>query len=184
MLIFSKSQLIRYCTVIWICFLSKNAWNDNTIWRFSWNFIHSYLFQEISERKRKFQLFDFDRKTITKSRNLSYHNGTFVNKFTKPCHFTDERNELGFWTCIISYFMYFFTLMGFHEIICNQYYRFFISYGVLRFQSVKEKYSNHEKLLLRTSKSAGARGNVQNFSGCQAPVTPVLTQACYIIGSK
>ena len=57
---------------------------------------HSYLYQEISERKRKFQLFDFDRKTITKSRNLSYHNGTFVNKFTKPCHFTYERNELAF----------------------------------------------------------------------------------------
>ena len=90
--------------------------------------------------KRKFQLFDFDRKTITKSRNLSYINGTFVNKFTKPCYFTEERNELGVWTCIISYFMYFFTLIGFLEITCNQYYRFFFSYGVLRFQSGKRKY--------------------------------------------
>ena len=53
-------------------------------------------FKNWSERKRKFQLFDFDRKAITKSRNLSYVNGTFVNKFTKPCYFTDERNELGF----------------------------------------------------------------------------------------
>ena len=63
---------------------------------FSEILFHSYLFQEILERKRKFQLFDFDRKTITKSRNLSYVNGTFVNKFTKPCYFTDERNELCF----------------------------------------------------------------------------------------
>ena len=32
-------------------------------------------------------------------------------------------------------------------------------------------------LLLKTSKSAGARGDVQNFGGCQAPAAPVLTQA-------
>ena len=57
---------------------------------------HSYLYQEISERKRKFQLFDFDKRTITKSRNLSYFNGTFVNKFTKPWYFRDEHNELCF----------------------------------------------------------------------------------------
>ena len=34
------------------------------------------------------------------------------------------------------------TLMRFHEIICNQYYRIFLDYGVLRFQSEKEKYVN------------------------------------------
>ena len=33
------------------------------------------------------------------------------------------------------------------------------------------------QLVLRTSKSAGAGGDVQNFGGCQAPVAPVLTQA-------
>ena len=33
------------------------------------------------------------------------------------------------------------------------------------------------QLVLRTSKSEGARGDVQNFGGCQAPVAPVLTQA-------
>ena len=33
------------------------------------------------------------------------------------------------------------------------------------------------QLVLRTSKSAGARGDVQNFGGCQAPAAPVLTQA-------
>ena len=32
----------------------------------------------------------------------------------------------------------------------------------------------------KTSKSAGARGDVQNFSGCQAPAAPVLTQALYL----
>ena len=33
------------------------------------------------------------------------------------------------------------------------------------------------QLVFRTSKSAGARGDVQNFGGCQAPAAPVLTQA-------
>ena len=33
------------------------------------------------------------------------------------------------------------------------------------------------QLVLRTSKSAGAGADVQNFGGCQAPVAPVLTQA-------
>ena len=33
------------------------------------------------------------------------------------------------------------------------------------------------QLVLRTSKSAGDRGDVQNFGGRQAPVAPVLTQA-------
>ena len=33
------------------------------------------------------------------------------------------------------------------------------------------------QLVLRTSKSTGARGDVQNFGGCQAPAAPVLTQA-------
>ena len=33
------------------------------------------------------------------------------------------------------------------------------------------------QLVLRTSKSAGARGDVQNFGGCQALAAPVLTQA-------
>ena len=37
------------------------------------------------------------------------------------------------------------------------------------------------QLLLRTSKSAGARGDVQNFGGCQAPAAPVLTQALFSI---
>ena len=45
--------------------------------------------------------------------------------------------------------MYFVTLMGFHEIICNQYYRFFFTYGVLRFQSEKEKYLNQKKLFFQ-----------------------------------
>ena len=35
------------------------------------------------------------------------------------------------------------------------------------------------QLVSRTSKSAGAGGDVQNFGGCQAPVAPVLTQALY-----
>ena len=38
------------------------------------------------------------------------------------------------------------------------------------------------QLVLRTSKSAGARGDVQNFGGCQAPAAPVLTQALLILG--
>ena len=33
------------------------------------------------------------------------------------------------------------------------------------------------QLVLRTSKSVGARGDVQNVGGCQAPAAPVLTQA-------
>ena len=36
------------------------------------------------------------------------------------------------------------------------------------------------QLVLRTSKSAGARGDVQNFGRCQAPAAPVLTQALHI----
>ena len=32
-------------------------------------------------------------------------------------------------------------------------------------------------LVLKTTKSVGARGDVQNFGGCQAPAAPVLTQA-------
>ena len=32
-------------------------------------------------------------------------------------------------------------------------------------------------LVLKTSKSTGARGDVQNFGGYQAPTAPVLTQA-------
>ena len=32
-------------------------------------------------------------------------------------------------------------------------------------------------LVLKIPISAGARGDVQNFGGCQAPVAPVLTQA-------
>ena len=32
------------------------------------------------------------------------------------------------------------------------------------------------QLVLRTSKFAGARGDVQNFGDCQAPAAPVLTQ--------
>ena len=42
------------------------------------------------------------------------------------------------------------------------------------------KITNEQKdkaLVLRTSKSAGAGGDVQNFCECQAPVAPVLTQA-------
>ena len=34
-------------------------------------------------------------------------------------------------------------------------------------------------LVFRTSKSAGARGDVQNLGGCQAPAAPVLTQALH-----
>ena len=33
------------------------------------------------------------------------------------------------------------------------------------------------QLVVRTTKSVGARGDVQNFGGCQAPKAPVLTQA-------
>ena len=33
------------------------------------------------------------------------------------------------------------------------------------------------QLVLRTAKFAGARGDVQNFGGCQAPASPVLTRA-------
>ena len=33
------------------------------------------------------------------------------------------------------------------------------------------------QIVSRTSKSAGAGGDVQNFGGFQAPVAPVLTQA-------
>ena len=35
------------------------------------------------------------------------------------------------------------------------------------------------QLVLRTSKSAGARCDVQNFGRCQAPAELVLTQALY-----
>ena len=34
---------------------------------------------------------------------------------------------------------------------------------------------------IKTSKSAGARGDVQNFGGCQAPAAPVLTQALVVV---
>jgi hypothetical protein len=37
------------------------------------------------------------------------------------------------------------------------------------------------QLVIRTSISAGARGDVQDFGGCQAPVAPVLTQALLLV---
>ena len=39
------------------------------------------------------------------------------------------------------------------------------------------------QLVLRTSKSAGARGDVKNFGGCQAPAAPVLTKALVSVDS-
>ena len=79
-------------------------------------------------------------------------------------------NHLAFVVINISLTVLGVTMIQQTVVCCNYLLHKLSSAGAIRCQ-----------LVLRTSKSAGARGYVQNLGGCQAPAAPVLTQALPII---